>query len=127
MRYVILTNRKRTIVALVHSVAFLMLALYGVLTVVRPLHWGSPPSAWIMPAVYMLVTLILLVLTAVAGNLAERLYFGFCSTSAGFGLLRQILGDPRMHAAVYIRVSMLACAVLTGVLMSVWQDRKRGF
>jgi hypothetical protein len=50
-----------------------------------------------------------------AGNWRERLYFGFCTTSAGFGLLRQILGDPPLHYAVYVRIVMLACAVVTGV------------
>ena len=63
----------------------------------------------------MAVSLALAVLTAMAGNWRERLYFGFCTTSAGFGLLRQILGDPPLHYAVYVRVAMLSCAVATGV------------
>lgn len=115
--YVILTNRKRAIIALAHTVAFLMIAIYGVVTAVRPLHMTSPVSAWIMAAIYLFVTSVLLVLTAVAGNVSERLYFGFCTASAGFGLLRQLLGDEQMHVAVYVRVSMLLCAVVTGVLI----------
>ena len=114
-RYVILTNRKRAIVALVHSVAFLGIALYGAITVVRPVGRASPTSAWILAGVYVAVSLALAALTAMAGNWRERLYFGFCTTSAGFGLLRQILGDPPLHYAVYVRVAMLSCAVATGV------------
>ncbi|MBZ5725209.1 MAG: hypothetical protein LAP87_09455 [Acidobacteriia bacterium] len=116
-RYVILTNRKRAIVALVHSVAFLMVALYGLVTVVRPLAMTSPTSAWVLAAVYVIVSAILLLLTAACGHLRERLYFGFCAASASFGLARQLLGDPRMHAAVYLRVALLACAVATGMLI----------
>jgi hypothetical protein len=114
-RYVILTTRKRAIVALVHSVAFLLIALYGVITVVRPLGTASPGSAWILAGVYVAVSSALAVLAAIAGNWRERLYFAFCATSATFGLLRQILGDPPMHFAVYVRVALLACAVATGL------------
>jgi hypothetical protein len=112
--YTILTTRKRVIVALVHSVAFLVVAAFGLVTTVRPLHMTSPPSAWVMAAVYLIVSSILLLLTVISANGGERYYFGFCTTSATFGLLRQLFGDPRMHAAVHVRVAMLACAVLTG-------------
>jgi hypothetical protein len=113
-RYVILTNRKRAIVALVHSVAFLAFALYGLVSVVRPLGSASPGSAWTMAGVYVAVTAALAVLAAISGNWRERLYFAFCATSACFGLLRQILGDPPLHFAVYVRIAMLGCAVATG-------------
>ena len=114
-RYVILTTRKRAIVALVHSVAFLLIALYGLITVVRPLGTVSPASAWTLAGVYVAVSSALAVLTAMAGDWRERLYFAFCATSAAFGLLRQILGDPPMHFAVYVRIALLSCAVLTGL------------
>jgi hypothetical protein len=114
-RYVILTTRKRAIVALVHSVAFLLIALYGVISVVRPLGPESPAPAWILAGVYVAVSSALAVLAAIAGNWRERLYFAFCATSATFGLLRQILGDPPMHFAVYVRVALLSCAVVTGL------------
>jgi len=116
-RYVILTNRKRAIIALVHTVVFLAVAMYGVLLVVRPLVMNSPRSAWVMTAVYVVVTSILLALAAFARHGVERIYFAFCATSAAFGLARQILGDPRMYIAVYIRVAMLACAVAAGVVI----------
>jgi hypothetical protein len=113
--YVILTNRKRAIVALVHSVAFLGIAFYGMVSVVRPLGVASPASAWTMVGVYVAVSLALAVLAAISGNWRERLYFAFCATSATFGLLRQILGDPPMHFAVYVRIGLLSCAVVTGL------------
>jgi hypothetical protein len=114
-RYVILTNRKRAIVALVHSVAFLGIALYGMVSVVRPLGTASPASAWTVVGVYVAVSFALAALAAISGNWRERLYFAFCATSAAFGLLRQILGDPPMHFAVYLRIALLSCAVLTGL------------
>ena len=114
-RYTILTTRKRAVVALVHSVAFLVIALYGVISVVRPLGPASPAPAWILAGVYVAVGSALAVLAAMAGNWRERLYFAFCATSAAFGLWRQIRGDPPMHFAVYVRVAMLSCAVVTGL------------
>ena len=114
-RYVILTNRKRAIVALVHSVAFLGIALSGMVSVVRPLGAASPASAWTVVGVYVAVSVALATLAGISGNWRERLYFAFCATSAVFGLLRQILGDPPMHFAVYLRIALLSCAVVTGL------------
>jgi hypothetical protein len=113
----LLTNRKRVIVALAHSVAFLFIAFLGLHSSVRPWSAALPASTWALPGVYVIVSAILAALTAFSGALLERLYFGFCATSAGFGLGRQILGDPPMHAAVYVRVAMLACAIVTGFIM----------
>jgi hypothetical protein len=114
-RYVILSNRKRVIIALVHTVAFLLLAVYTGTLVVRPLHAGSPVSGWIIAGVYAAVTTALLVLAAVSGNPIERVYFGLVTTSAGFGLARQIVGDAGIPIAIYVRVAMLTCAVVMGV------------
>ena len=113
----ILNTRKRVVVALVHTVVFLGVAVLGFFFAVAPLRMASPPSAWIVAAIYTIVSSVLMWLTAIAGTRIERLYFAFCTTSAGFGLLRQLLGDPSMHAAVYVRVAMLACAVITGFSM----------
>jgi hypothetical protein len=113
--YTILTNRKRVIIALVHTVAFLGVAVLGFFFDVAPLRKASPPSAWIVAGVYLVVSSVLLWLTAISGGAVERLYFAFVTTSASFGLLRQLLGDPAMHIAVYVRVAMLTCAVITGV------------
>ncbi len=115
--YVILTNRKRAIIALAHSAAFLLLALRGLAAAARPLAMASPASAWAMFAIYIVVSSILLALTAISGPALERLYFAFCATSATSGLLRSILGDPRMHLAVYVRIAMLVCAFVTGLIL----------
>jgi hypothetical protein len=96
-------------------VAFLGVALYGTISVVRPLGAASPASAWTVVGVYVAVSFALAVLAAISGNWRERLYFAFCATSATFGLLRQILGDPPMHFAVHVRIALLSCAVLTGL------------
>ena len=115
--YKILNTRKRVVVALVHTVVFLGVAVLGFFFAVAPLRQSSPPSAWILAAVYTTVSSVLLWLTSISRGPVERLYFACCATSASFGLLRQLLGDPAMHSAVYVRVAMLACAVATGFWM----------
>lgn len=115
--YVILTNGKRGMVALAHSIVFLAIALRGMAGAVRPWHLTSPFSGWIIPFIYLLVSSVLVLLTAFSGAALERLYFAFCTASAGFGLLRSVLGDPPMHLAVYVRVALLVCAVVTGMLI----------
>jgi hypothetical protein len=115
--YAILNSRKRTIIALVHTVVFLGIALFLTDMPVSALQATSPAGAWILAGVYLIVSAILWVLAARSGNSTERLYFGLCATSAGFGLLRQWVGDPGMHAAVYIRVAMLGGAVWTALLI----------
>jgi hypothetical protein len=113
----LLTTRKRVIVALAHSVAFLCIAFLGLHSTARAWSLAAPPSAWALPGVYLTVTAILAALTVCAGNSLERLYFGLCTASAGFGLGRQVLGDPPLHGAVYVRLAMLGCAIVTGVVM----------
>jgi hypothetical protein len=90
--YTILTTRKRVIIALVHTVVFLAVAMAGLFYTVGPLRRASPTSAWIIASIYVIVSSILLWLTAISGRTGERCYFGFCATSASFGLLRQLLG-----------------------------------
>lgn len=113
----ILNTRKRVVVALVHTVVFLAVAVLGFFFPVAALRMGSPPSAWIVAGVYVVVSSVLLWLTAISRGAVERLYFAFVTVSASFGLLRQLLGDPAIRAAVYVRVTMLACAVITGFWM----------
>ena len=69
-----------------------------------------------MLAIYIVVTTVLLVLLAVSRCAKEKLYFALCSASAGFGLLRIVLGDPALHANI-LRVLFLSCAVLVGVVI----------
>ncbi len=47
----------------------------------------------------------------------ERLYFGFCASSAGVGLLRATVGDSALRVGQPLRVLMLVCAVLVGTII----------
>ncbi len=117
----ILTNRKRAIVALVHSVVFLVVALRQMLAV-NPaagvwLTSSVPPSTWILCGIFTIVSAILLWLFAISRGWMEKVYFGFCAASAASGLLRTAAGDQTFHAALYIRVIMLAGAILIGFMI----------
>lgn len=115
-RFAIITNRKRAIIALAHSLFFLAVAAIQ-LTVSRAaafsLHGGRVTSSIILLSIYAIVTAVLVILLRAAYCTKERLYFAFCASSAGLGLLRILLGDPVLHANV-LRVLFLGCAVLIG-------------
>jgi hypothetical protein len=119
-RYAILTNRKRAIIALVHSFFFLIVALMSFLGQAKTGLFFSPAKPagdWAMFGIYLVVSTILLILVRVSRCAPERLYFAFCATSASFGLLRILLGDSHLFIAQFVRVVMLACAVLTGYII----------
>jgi hypothetical protein len=115
-RFAIINNRKRAIIALVHSVFFL-----GVAVVQLTVSHAAPFSirsekavaGTILLGIYLIVTTVLLVLLRFSRCARERLYFAFCAASAGFGLVRILLGDPVLHANL-ARVLLLLCAVLIG-------------
>ena len=115
--YAILNSRKRAIIALAHTVAFLFIAVLTGMRVVHPLRSSSPAGAWAVAAIYFVVSTVLVILTIVSGTLRESLYFACVSTSAMFGLARQVMGDPTLHVAVYVRVFMLVCAVALGAVI----------
>ncbi len=117
----ILTNRKRAIVALVHSVVFLMIA-------VRQMVATNPAAGiwvtstvsrgtWILCGILAIVSAILLWLLIISGGWMEKIYFGLCTVSASSGLVRTAAGDQTFHAGLYIRVIMLVSAVLVGWLI----------
>jgi hypothetical protein len=117
----ILTNRKRAMVALVHSVVFLLIA-------VRQMVAANPASGlwipstvsrgtWILCGIFAIVSAILLWLLVISRGWMEKFYFGFCTISATSGLLRTAAGDQTFHAGLYIRVVMLVSAVLVGLLI----------
>jgi hypothetical protein len=121
-RYTILTQRKRAVIALVHSLAFGLLAAYQLLSGQRPdaliaAERGHIAGPLAMTAIYSVVSSVLWVLTKFSRGWLERLYFGFCATSASVGLLRVIFGDPTLHFGSLFRVLMLGCAVITGLLI----------
>jgi hypothetical protein len=117
----ILTNRKRAIVALVHSVVFLLIA-------VRQMVAAQPSSGiwvastvsrgtWILCGIFATVSAILFWLLVISSGWMEKFYFGFCTISASSGLVRTAAGDQTFHAGLYIRVVMLVSAVLVGLLI----------
>ena len=121
MSYFVITNKKRAIVALAHSVAFLCLAIV-MYKPPRAIGFATTGSS-IMTVMYFIVTSILLWLT-LASRRGERLYFGLCATSAAFGLLRMAVPSPELATvAVYVRVSMLMLAVVVGV--GLWREHSR--
>src|SRR5271167_2506122 len=110
----ILTNRKRAIIALVHTVIFLSVAaLQTALShvVAFSLRGDKVVGGIVLLAIYSIVTTVLLILLRAADCPAEKLYFALCATSAGLGLLRVLLGDPALHAGT-LRVFLLSCAVV---------------
>ncbi len=117
----ILTNRKRAVVALAHSIVFLLIA-------VRQMVAANPaagiwvtstvtPGTWILCGILLVVSSILLWLLIISRGWMEKSYFAVCTISATSGLLRTAAGDQAFHAALYIRVIMLASAVLVGLVI----------
>lgn len=120
MQYGVLTNRKRAIIALVHSVAFLLIAVRSLAlanSVGGLLHDRQATAALVTFFIYLVVTTVLLLLVRYSGCVKERLYFGFCASSAGVGLLRAIVGDSTLRVGQPLRILMLVCAVLMGTVI----------
>jgi len=112
----VLNNRKRALIALIHSVIFLGIAVHG---------FASPKAGILLPGlvatgdlvligIYLTVASILAWLVSIARCAKERVYFALCACSATSGLLRTILGDAALPAAQYLRVIMLTSAVVVG-------------
>jgi hypothetical protein len=119
-RYTILTNRKRSVIALIHSVVFALIALVSILRAAKAAPiWlrTSSTSTAIMLIIYVIVSSVLIVLFRVSRPAIEKLYFAFCASSASLGLLRNIIGDQNVPPARYFRFLMLLCAVLTGIII----------
>jgi hypothetical protein len=77
-------------------------------------HYALPV---ILSLIYLAVTTALLGLAFLSRGFMERCYFLFCASSAATGLLRIVFGDPTVNAGNLLRVVMLGCAVVVGVLM----------
>ena len=117
----ILTNRRRAIIALVHSVVFLLIAVRQMVAA-KPAAgiWiGSAVSrgTWILCGVFTIVSAILLWLFVISRGWMEKFYFGLCTVSASSGLIRTAAGDQAFHTGLYVRVVMLVGAVLVGLLI----------
>ena len=115
----ILNSRKRAIIALIHTIVFLCVAaLQTALSHASAfsLHGDKVIGGMVLLTIYTIVTTVLLILLRMASHATERLYFALCATSAAFGLLRVLLGDPALHAGV-LRVVLLSCATAVGLMI----------
>ena len=115
-RFAIINNRKRAIIALIHSVFFLGVAAVQLSVshaAAFSLRGEKVVAGTILLTIYLIVTSVLLVLLRFSRCAKERLYFAFCAASAAFGLVRILMGDPALHANV-LRVLLLSCAVMIG-------------
>src|ERR1700756_5138645 len=117
----ILTNRNRALVALAHSVVFLMIAARQMMTA-SPAAGIWVPSivsrgTWLLCGIFALVSAILAWLFIISHGGLEKVYFALCTVSATSGLLRTVAGDHAFHADLYVRVVMLLSAVLVGWLI----------
>ena len=117
--FAILNSRKRAIIALIHTVVFLCVA--GLQTTLShasafSLHGDKVVGGIVLLSIYTIVTTVLLILLRMASHATERLYFALCATSAAFGLLRILLGDPALHAGI-LRVFLLSCATVVGLMI----------
>lgn len=120
----VLTNRKRALIALIHSVVFLGVAVHGFASPKGGMFHGSwPNSDFVLLMIYLSVASILAWLVSISRCLLERFYFTLCACSASFGLLRVVFGDSSLPAAQYLRVIMLVSAVAVGafILRSFWR------
>ncbi len=109
----ILSNRKRTLIALIHSVVFFAIALHGFTAPKAGLiHPPDATADFLLLAIYLVVASILAWLVAISRGVRERLYFALCTCSATFGLLRTTFGDQTLPAAQYLRVAMLGSAIV---------------
>jgi hypothetical protein len=113
----VLNTRKRALIALVHSVVFLGIAMRGFASPKAGilLRGSGSMGDFILIGIYLTVASILAWLVSVARCARERIYFALCAFSATFGLLRTILGDAALPAAQYLRVTMLSSAVVVGI------------
>jgi hypothetical protein len=119
--FAILSNRKRALVALIHSVVFLLIAFRQMIATTPATGIWVPSrisiGTWILCAILTTVSSILLWLFLISRGWIEKFYFALCTVSASSGLLRTAAGDQAFHVGLYIRVVMLASAVMVGLLI----------
>jgi hypothetical protein len=112
----VLNNRKRALIALIHSLVFLGIAMHGFASPKTGvlLRGAGATGDFVLILIYLTVASILAWLVSLARCAKERIYFALCASSATFGLLRTIFGDAALPAAQYLRVFMLTSAVVVG-------------
>jgi hypothetical protein len=112
----VLNTRKRALIALIHSLVFLGVAIHGFASPKAGvlLRGSGGTGDFILIGIYLTVAAILAWLVTLARCARERMYFVLCTGSATFGLLRTIFGDASLPAAQYMRVILLSSAVVVG-------------
>lgn len=111
----VLNNRKRALIALIHSVVFLGIAGHGFASPKVGVFQGFIATGDVaLIAIYVIVASILGWLVSLSRCLRERVYFAVCACSATFGLVRTVFGDAALPPAQYLRVIMLSSAVVIG-------------
>jgi hypothetical protein len=114
----VLTNRKRALIALIHSIVFLGIAFHGFASPKTGLvHRSGAAGDFTLIAIYLIVASILAWLVSISRGPLECAYFALCTISATSGLLRTIFGDDVVPPAQYLRVLMLSSAVVIGILI----------
>jgi len=114
----VLNSRKRALIALIHCVVFLGIAIHGFAAPKTGiLHAAAAKGDLILIAIYLLVACILGWLVSLSRRTWERIYFSLCTGSASFGLLRTVFGDKNIPPAQYLRVILLSSAVALGFLI----------
>lgn len=114
----VLNNRKRALIALIHSVVFLGVAAHGFLSPKAGILGAAGATGdFVLIGIYLVVASILAWLVSLSRCVMERIYFALCASSATFGLLRTIFGDASIPVAQYMRVVMLSSAVVVGILI----------
>lgn len=114
----VLNNRKRALIALIHSVVFLGIAAHGFLSLKAGILGGAGATGdFVLIGIYLVVASILVWLVGLSRCARERIYFALCACSATSGLLRTVFGDVSIPAAQYMRVAMLSSAVAVGILI----------
>ena len=113
----VLTNRKRAVIAFIHSIFFLGIAIHGFSAAKGGILHGGPGGDFALVIIYLVVASILAWLVGISRVGIERAYFALCACSASFGLLRTVFGDSSLPAAQYLRVILLSSAVAVGGLI----------
>lgn len=115
-------------VALVHSIVFLFIAVRQMVAATPVAGVWIPAKVstgtWVLCTIFTIVSAILLWLLVISRGWMEKIYFVFCTVSASSGLLRTAAGDQAFHVGIYIRVAMLISAVVVGLLIVRMHTRR---
>jgi hypothetical protein len=116
--YGILHNRKRVLVALIHSVIFLGIATHGFVAPKAGIGGGRGGAAdFALLALYLVVAAILSWAVSVSRCVMERAYFALCGSGVSFAAIRTIFGDSAVPFAQDLRFLSLCSAVAIGLML----------